>query len=215
MFNVCINCGQYRADKVVDPAGPDAICPECGHRHPFLQQPLFVLGGASGSGKSTLVAALVHTLPQVVVLDSDILWMDEFAAPEQWPKYTNLWLRLCKNIGQSGRPVLLAGAGLAVPANLTACVEARYFSALHILALVCDDQVLAERLRARPDWRNCSNAPFIDQQVAFNRWLRQEGPRQTPPVRLLDTTDRPVAACAAEIRRWVVGTLERSNGSTT
>ncbi len=48
MFNVCYQCGIYRADKIIDPAGPYAVCPECGHRHPFLRQPLFTVGGASG-----------------------------------------------------------------------------------------------------------------------------------------------------------------------
>ncbi len=55
MFNLCARCGQDRAGKAVHPAGSDAICPECGRRHPFQRQPLFVLGGASGSGKSTLL----------------------------------------------------------------------------------------------------------------------------------------------------------------
>ncbi len=28
MMNVCFQCGLYRADKMIDPAGPYAICPE-------------------------------------------------------------------------------------------------------------------------------------------------------------------------------------------
>ncbi len=51
MFNVCYQCGQYRADKIIDPSGPAAICPECGHRHPFRKLPLLVVGGASRNRK--------------------------------------------------------------------------------------------------------------------------------------------------------------------
>jgi hypothetical protein len=72
MFNVCYNCGLYRADKLIDPAGPYAICPECGHRHPFGQLPLFIVGGASGSGKSTLCQALTGAVTEAVLLDAEI-----------------------------------------------------------------------------------------------------------------------------------------------
>ena len=30
MTNICSTCGSYHADRSVDPAGPWAICPECG-----------------------------------------------------------------------------------------------------------------------------------------------------------------------------------------
>ncbi|MEZ4519804.1 MAG: rRNA adenine N-6-methyltransferase family protein [Chloroflexota bacterium] len=52
IFNTCYNCGQYHADKAIDPDGPFAVCPECGYRHPFRQLPLLLVGGASGAGKS-------------------------------------------------------------------------------------------------------------------------------------------------------------------
>ena len=32
MLNVCVNCGIYRADKIIDPSGPYAICPACDHK---------------------------------------------------------------------------------------------------------------------------------------------------------------------------------------
>jgi hypothetical protein len=57
MVNVCIGCGAYRAGKQIEAAGgleAVAICPECGQRHPFLRQPLFVLTGASGAGKTAV-----------------------------------------------------------------------------------------------------------------------------------------------------------------
>src|SRR5262249_10108352 len=60
-------------DKIIDPQGPVAMCPECGHRHPFLQLPLLLVSGASGAGKSTICHALLGALPEVVLLDSDIL----------------------------------------------------------------------------------------------------------------------------------------------
>jgi len=57
------------------------MCPECGHRHPFLQLPLLLVSGASGAGKSTICHALLGALPEVVLLDSDILWRPECDTP--------------------------------------------------------------------------------------------------------------------------------------
>ncbi|HJS18435.1 MAG TPA: hypothetical protein VJ785_06790 [Anaerolineales bacterium] len=58
MFNACHQCGLYRADKLIDPSGPYAICPECGYKHAFRQLPLLIVSGTSGAGKSTVCQAL-------------------------------------------------------------------------------------------------------------------------------------------------------------
>ncbi len=208
MFNVCLNCGAYRADKTIDPDGPFAICPECGHPHPFLRLPLLIVSGASGTGKSTVCHALLGHLPQVVVLDCDILWRPEFNTPEDnYRAFFETWLRMCKNIAQSGRPVLLFGAGLGVPQNLEPCVERRYFSTITYLALVCEPAALAERLRQRPAWRD-SNAAFIEEQQRFNHWFQTA--TTTPPITLLDTTSAPVESTARALSAWVHAILASS-----
>jgi len=108
MLIIFAKCGSYRVDKINDPVGPYAIYPECGHRHKFQYLPLWIVSGASGSGKSTVCNHLTGQLGEVVTLDSDILWQESFDTPE-----TNYWdffetgLRMCKNIAQSGRPVVL------------------------------------------------------------------------------------------------------------
>ncbi len=115
-----------------------------------------------------------------VCLESDILWRPEFDRPgDGYRDFFETWLRMAKNIGQAGRPVTLFGAGFAVPGNLEACVERRYFGPLHIPALVCDDDVLAQRLRQRPAWRGVTE-DFIAAQLDFNRWLRDQGPQPAP-----------------------------------
>lgn len=207
MFNVCPGCGQYRADRTIDAAQSTATCPACGHVQPFLHQPLLILSGASGAGKSTACLELTVTLDEVVVLESDILWCEPFHAPEQQALYMTLWLRMAKNIGQSGKPVLLCGAGLGVPANLESSVEARYFRTIRYLALVCDDELLAARLRARPAWRGAGGDEFVSSQVAFNRWFKEQAEQPGSPISLLDTTERSVADTCAGVREWVSATL--------
>jgi hypothetical protein len=82
MMNTCYQCGIYRADKIIDPDGSVAICPECGYRRRFARRPLLIASGASGAGKSTACQTLFGRLTQVVLLDSDILWRSEFNSPE-------------------------------------------------------------------------------------------------------------------------------------
>ena len=201
MFNVCHKCGMYRADKIIDPAGPYAICPECGHAHLFHALPLMIVAGASGAGKTAVCNALLGQYTGAVLLDSDILWCPAFNAPENdYREFFEIWLRVSKNIGQSGRPVVLFGAGMGVPGNIEPCIERRYFSAIHYLALTCDDDVLAERLRTRPQWRASANDAFIESQVSFNRWFRETGPTLDPPITLLDTTTAALAETVAQVR---------------
>ena len=205
MFNVCENCGAYHADKEIDPAGPAAICPECGHAHPFASLPLLVVGGASGAGKSTICSRLAGKIPGAVLLEADIFWRPEFNTPEDgYRVFFDLWLRLAKNIAQSAWPVVLFGAGFGVPGNLEGSVERRYFSEIHYLALVCDDAVLAERLRRRPAWRETGQQEFIERQQGFNRWFKNYEPeKDQPPIAQIETTHRSLETTVSEVSDWI------------
>jgi AAA domain len=203
LLNVCWGCGLYRADKIIDPQGPFAICPECGHRHAFRQLPLLVVSGASAAGKTVVCQALLGRLPEAVLLDADILWRPEFDTPQDnYRAFFEIWLRLCKNIGQAGRPVVIFGAGMGVPANLKSCVERRYLGPISYLALTCEPDMLAERLRQRPAWRGGGPA-FIEAQIRFNRWFQLEGRQTSPPIDLLDTTQASIAETTAAVAVWI------------
>jgi predicted kinase len=217
MFNVCPNCGAYRADKTVVPVNEGtrtslwelakAICPECDHAHAFYRLPLLVVAGASGSGKTEVCRRLAGSMVSVVPLEADILWQPVFDTPnDHYRAFGETWLRMAKNIAQSGRPVVLFGAGLGVPENLEACVERRYVGAIHRLALTASAAALEARLRARPAWRGASE-DFIADQIAFNRWFDTTGPTLTPPIDLLDTTSQAVDETVAAVRRWITTKL--------
>lgn len=212
MLNVCFQCGLYRADKTIDPAGPFAICPECGHSHPFMRLPLLVVSGASGTGKSTICNRLTGYIQKAVLLDSDILWRAEFNQPENnHREYFETWLRVCKNISQSGRPVVLFGAGIGVPENLENCVERRYFSAIHYLALTCDDEILSERLRQRPEWRGTRDQVYIDEHIRFNQWFLNTNQTNThPPITLLDTSQTSLDQTTKTVEIWIQDIINHS-----
>ena len=204
MWNVCWQCGEYRVDKMIDPAGPYAICPECGHRHSFRQLPLLVVSGASCAGKSTVCQTLLGRITQAVLLDSDILWMPVSNTPaDNYRVFFETWLRMCKNISQSGRPVVLFGSGFGVPANLESCIERRYLGALHILALTCDSEILANRLRKRPAWRGTSEPAFIKAQLEFNEWFKVVGSQDDSPIIRMDTTNSSQSETSDSVSRWI------------
>lgn len=202
VFNVCQSCGMYSVEKEIDPSGPFAICPTCGHRHRFLQLPLFIVTGASGAGKTSLCLELVHALKGCVVLETDILWRPEFATPEDnYRGYREMWLRVAKNVSQAGRPVVLCGS--ATPEQFEVCSERRYFAALHYLVLVCDDDALAQRLRSRPNWRQSQAPEFVERMVRFNRWLKENAAATAPPMTLLDTTSISIDEATKAAAAWV------------
>jgi rRNA maturation protein Nop10 len=208
MFNVCPQCGEYCVEKVIEPCEPGsakaayAICPFCHYAHRFLRQPLFIITGASGVGKSTACLALVPILNECVVLESDILWGMIQATPEDnYRDYRNTWLRLAKNIGQSGRPVVLCGT--AVPEQFETCPERRYFSTLHYLAMTCDESLLAERLRQRPAWRHSVSATFVERMLEFNGWLKTHAGKTNPPMTLHDTGHCSPAETVEEVAGWI------------
>ena len=202
MFNVCPACGQYSVEKDIDPRGPYAICPACGHRHAFRRLPLFVLTGASGSGKTTVALRLPSLLPECVTLETDILWCPQFDTPEDgYRTYRDLWLRLAKNIGQNGRPVVLVGS--ATPEQFEPSPERRYLADIHYLALVCGPAELTRRLQSRPAWRDSASPAFIERMTAFDEWLATKGPAQQPPIESLDTARLTVEQTAQQVAAWV------------
>jgi len=203
MFNVCINCGQYRVDKRIDSLDGKtlAICPECNHPHPFVQLPLFVVTGASGTGKSTAAFHFSSLTNDFVSMETDILWDNRFNTPEtNYLEYRELWLRMAKNISQSGKPVIMFGT--AMPDQFEKCAERRYFSNIYYIALVCDNGELAQRLKNRPSWRGSSNEQFIHDATSYNNWLIENGKKNNPVIDLVDTTNISDKETARAILTW-------------
>ena len=148
--------------------------------------------------------ALLGKLAGVVLLDSDILWRPEFnKRKDNYRDFFETWLRVAKNISQSGRPVVLFGAGMGVPDNIEPCVERRYFSDIYYLALVCDDEVLAQRLKARPAWRGSGNQAHIDSHIQFNRWFKDQQ-NGDHPISLIDTTDVSLEGTIEQVKTWII-----------
>lgn len=198
---VCDRCGE-RCDVPGVELGPAIRCERCGHRRPFQQLPLFCVTGPSGSGKSAAARLLVGALAgSYVVLEQDVLWQaglrDEAGDHRA---FRSSWLRMAAMIHQSGRPVVLCGT--VVPPEFEPLPERALFTDIHYLALMCAEDELARRLRARPAWRQWDEER-VAETLAFSGWLAAEAVKLEPPVELLDTTDVSVADTARRIIEWV------------
>ena len=207
MVNICYNCGEYRADKGIDSTKQVAICPLCGFEHPIKFLPLMVVTGACGAGKSTVCQTILGKLNEVVILEGDLLWRDEFKKPESnYQDFYETWLRLSKSISQSGRPVVMFNAG-GVPQNIEPLVERRYFSQVCYLALVCNDTLLEKRLSKRPAWRGSGTDAYIDEHVRFNQWFKNRNQSSQPVIDIIDTTQDSISVSSEKVVTWIRGKL--------
>src|SRR5215211_2094383 len=198
MLYVCERCGAWSDQVLVE--GDEHHCPECDHRRRFLRLPLFCVSGASGAGKTTVRTHVQAAASNRVVLDSDVLWRNDYReSPDALTEYRRTWLRLAMNISRAGRPLVLLGTVL--PEHYESQPERRLFSVIHYLALVCSDDELKRRLRARPLWRGYDEEK-IERMLVFNQWLRQHASATSPPMRTHDTTNEPVEKTASAVATW-------------
>ena len=105
------------------------------------------------------------------------------------------------NVGQSGRPVVLCGT--VIPEQFEVCPERRYFSTLHYLAIVCDDQLLEERLKQRPAWRHSGSTESIETMIQFNQWLKEHASTTRPPMTLVDTGYQSIPETVRHVAQWI------------
>lgn len=210
MFLICPQCGQP-ADHAIHRTAPghaDAVCPSCGHLHPFHFRPLPVITGASGSGKSTLALRLGPLSQDIFCFENDILWQPCFDTPgDGYHAFRTSLLRVALNVNQSRVTTALFSS--VMPHDLGAHSLARYFDGLSFLVLSCPDEVLAARLRARPRWRASGDDVFISAMQTFNGHLRRtEGEN----ILHLDTSTVTEAEAEVRVRRWIDSILTPSTG---
>ncbi|MDN3240789.1 AAA family ATPase [Glycomyces tritici] len=110
--------------------------------------PLYAVSGAPGAGKTSVQAGLLAAGNGLVVMDIDELLEDSallgvpIAVPEAapvWPAYGRMWRRIIDMTRRSGHPVVFLSP--SIPSELR--------SATGYLLLDCDDEIRADRLRAR------------------------------------------------------------------
>lgn len=193
---ICAACQGWMTPQVNKTAGM-IQCPTCGHVAARRFMPLLIVSGPSGAGKTTLIPELQRLLfPEWDVFETDLLW----DSGGDWNMVKCNWLRIADHLVQAGRPVILCGT--MKPDETNMCDSAPLFSRIHYAALVCDPEVLVERLRARPGWRGCTEE-FIAEHVNYCRWFIENAETAfDPPLLLVDTTRGTRGDAARQIADW-------------
>ncbi len=166
---------------------------------PTRKESLFILSGASGVGKSSAAQILFQKEEDYIVMESDLLWCTYYDTPQDgYRHYRETWMRLCASISQCGKPVVLCGCG--TPEQFEGCEERRYFKGIHYIAVVTEPEALEERLRRG---RGIRDEGWIKSSLDFNRWLRQNGRKTSPPMELVDNTALTAEETADRIDRLI------------
>ena len=170
---------------------------------PTKKLPLFIITGASCVGKSSICKLLFNKEKDYIVMESDILWSDVYNTPEDGYKtYRKLWMRLCYNISQIGLPVVLCGC--AIPEQFENNIERDKFLDIHYLAVVCDTNVLEERM---VNGRKVTDKNWIKSSMDFNNWLKDNALKTTPSIHLLDNSQITVEEGSVYVDNWIKNCL--------
>jgi hypothetical protein len=197
---VCKGCEGW-VEATADFEARTLRCTACGYEETVRFLPLFVVTGPSGTGKTEVLTHLRPLLPNFDIFETDLLWDSQ----SDWHFVRSNWLRIAFSIAQSGRATILCGTHL--PEHLDLGDYRPFFPTIHYLALLCDEDTLTARLRARPAWRNCDEA-FITRQQEFSRWLRDNAETAfSPPLTLVDATAITVQETAERICHWAMSRL--------
>jgi hypothetical protein len=167
-------------------------CPRCGSESWLPALPLFVVTGASGTGKSTITEPLRSLLPGCLVFETDVIL---HVAALGWDNWRNTWLQLAHAVALGGQVTVLTGS--LTPDQLERLPARKLIGPIHFALLDCPDDILADRLRARPAWRASSSEETIIEHQRFAAWLRAH---ITPS---FDTSTISAAEVADRVAAWV------------
>jgi hypothetical protein len=148
--------------------------------------------GASGTGKSTITGPLRNLLPGCLVFETDVIL---HVAALGWDTWRNTWLQLTHAAALGGQITVLTGS--LTPDQLERPAARRLVGPIHFALSDCPDDLLAERLRARPTWRGTSSQAKITEHQRFAAWLRA---RITPS---FDTGAASPAEIADQVAAWI------------
>ncbi len=200
----CENCGRRQDRLTVD--GESLRCEHCGAGRAIYRPPLLVVTGAIGAGKSTICQRLAGTIDGAVLLDGDIFSHDVASVIPPNADYEAFWrflIRVAHEVGQNHLAVVYFS--VMRPAQVLVHTDLhQLFSGVHFLGLHCTEATLRTRIARRHGVGEARGS--FSTVMAIN----DELVTTTVPNMTIINADRPVAPVEADVRRWIVGLLDRS-----
>jgi len=162
---------------------------------------LIVLCAACGVGKSTVREYLDRsgTLPEWACIDGDdiINWWDYAGTDREDRFYSDCLAEAVRLAGD--RHLLLAAC--MNPFDFFGKVDVPpEIESTHFVALICSDEEVTARLKARPAERMCGSDEFIAGQIEYNSWFRKNAGKFQL---CIDNTCQSVAQTADRIKDFI------------
>lgn len=203
MFNICLKCQK----KFIDPEiffeedSFTIVCPNCGNETEFKKYPLFLILGASGTGKSAICQKIISRFKDYIIMDVDTFWREEFEQPEtNFRDFKDYCLKIAKNLSQNGFPVLFFLHG--IPEDFENSTQRKFFTTLHYLFLVCDDEELVRRLRRKfPEGEFSEQREQFERIIKYNRRLKEIA--QVSDRMFIDTSRFSLDDTIIQIYNWL------------
>jgi tRNA A37 N6-isopentenylltransferase MiaA len=188
---------------------------------------MILISGASGSGKTSLLPHLRRMLPEMEVVEFDLVGVPADADTAWRQRTLEEWIQKALVCQAQGRELLVVGH--AQYGEALACPSAPLLSRLAMCLLDCSDPVRIERIRARDghskwatmemlSWASFQRMHAIDPQwyqevlqaegdasMQWQRWSTWQKGDPRWQVWVLDMTSLPVEESAERITNWVRG----------
>jgi dephospho-CoA kinase len=163
--------------------------------------PLYIVTGAKGTGKTTVIKELRKLMPEYAVFDYDdiIEFIKDDLSKFDKHKLLNIWLRVARNIAESGRKTIICG--IIRPQDIEKCFDFDDFKHVYYLALHCDDQTREIRLQKRKRMTE----EKLQRNNDFAKWLIEIADKYKPPMPIIDTSKTDVTKVAQQMREWIHG----------
>jgi dephospho-CoA kinase len=163
--------------------------------------PLYIVTGAKGTGKTTIIKDLRKLMPEYAVFDYDdiIEFINDDLRKFDKHKLLNIWLRVARNIAESGRKTIICG--IIRPDDVEKCIDFDNFKHVYYLSLHCDDQTREIRLQKRKRMTEKK----LQRNNDFAKWLIEIADKYNPPMPIIDTSKTDVTKVAQQIREWIHG----------
>ena len=163
---------------------------------------IVILSAPCGVGKSTIKEELNcrGLLPEYACLDTDELginWWD-YAGTEYEEKYSDVCLQ--RAVELSGDKHLLFVSCLNPLDYYSKVLVPEDIEVTYFVGMVCSDEEIRRRLKARPAERMCGADEFIEAQIEYSEWYKENrGKFQF----FLDNTGQEVSRTAELIAGFV------------
>lgn len=202
MALTCLGCGDYAREILSD---GKLVCVACGRPSTVTPQPVLVVTGAAGSGKSTVCAGLASS-PNVLALDGDVLAAGAAAASEGRRDYPAFWrylLDIAREVHNNGVAPLYCC--ICLPEQVLEGADLSRFTAVHFLALTCDEEILRRRILQRAGGEASVNN--LEFHLDFNRRLARTAVPSPHTFTSLSTSELTTAQTIDQAGQWAADAL--------